>query len=100
MAIYMTARFKVRTEARMKCEQAIREFVEYVRQNEPQTQLYTSVQESGDAASFLHFFVFDDEGAREVHSNSSAVDRFTAVLYPECLTPVEFTEYALVATTR
>ncbi len=100
MAIYMTARFKVRPESRAKCEQAIREFIEYVKVNEPHTRLYTSVQETGDATSFLHFFVFDDEAAREVHSSSNAVDRFTGVLYPECLAPVEFTEYALVATTQ
>lgn len=99
MAIYMTARFQVWPAARDKCEQAIREFVEAVRLSEPRTRLYTSVQETGDVARFLHFFVFEDEAAREAHSSSAAVQRFTAVLYPECVTPVEFTEYALVAST-
>lgn len=100
MAIYMTARFQVRAKSRLRCEAAIREFVTYVREHEPHTQLYTSVQETGDATRFLHFFIFEDEAARDAHSNSAAVQRFTEVLYPECLTPVEFTEYSLVASTE
>jgi quinol monooxygenase YgiN len=99
VAIYMTARFQVRPEARARCEQAIREFVAYVKAHEPHTQLYTSVQEAGDATRFLHFFVFDDAAARDVHSSSAAVQRFTDVLYSETLTPVEFAEYELVAST-
>ena len=99
MAIYMTARFEVRPEARIVCERAIREFVEYVRLNEAHTRMYTSVQESVDATHFLHFFIFENETAREAHSNSEAVKRFTDTLYPACTAPVEFTEYTLVATT-
>jgi len=99
MAIYMTARFKMQPEARLRCEQAIREFVEYVKVNEPHTRLYTSVQETADAASFLHFFVFDDVAARDAQANSAALKRFTEVLYPQTLAPVEFSDYSLVAST-
>jgi quinol monooxygenase YgiN len=99
MAIYMTARFKVKPDSLEKCQQAIRGFVDYVRANEPETRLYESVQETGDATSFLHYFVFEDEAARERHSNSDGVERFTSILYPELLAPVEFTEYTLVAST-
>lgn len=99
MRVYMTARFQVRLEMRATCEQAIREFVDYMRLNEPRTQLYTSVQAAADVTCFLHFFIFEDAAARDIHSNSNAVQRFTAVLYPACISPVEFTEYSLVATT-
>ncbi len=99
MAIYMTARFKVRSDERAKCEQAIREFITYVGQHEPRTRLYVSVQELDDATRFLHFFIFEDEAARQTHSNSAAVQRFTDALYPACVEPVEFTDYTLVATT-
>jgi len=99
MAIYMTARFRVKPESLEKCQQTIREFVDYVTDSEPETRLYESAQETGDATSFLHYFVFEDEAARERHSNSDGVKRFTSILYPELLAPVEFTEYALVAST-
>jgi len=97
MAVYMTARFKVKPESLETCRQAIGEFVDYVRANKPETRLYESVQETGDATSFLHYFVFEDEAARDRHSNSDGVRRFTSILYPELLAPVEFTEYRLVA---
>ena len=97
MPIYMTAQFKVKPESREKCEQAVREFVDYVKRHEPRTRLYTALQETEDATNFLHFFVFENEAARDLHSNSDAVNRFTAILYPETLAPVEFREYILVA---
>ena len=97
----MTARFRVRAEAREKCEQAVREFVDYIATNEigNGTIFYTALQEPDDPASFLHSFAFEDDAARERHSNSDAVNKFTSVLYPETLAPVRFTEYRVVAQT-
>jgi quinol monooxygenase YgiN len=100
MTIYQTARFQVRPEALEQCERAIREFVAYMQEHEPGTLLYTSLQEREDPARFLHFFLFRDETARDTHRHSEAVRRFTEVLYPHTLAPVEFTEYTLVASTR
>ncbi len=99
MPIHMTARFRVRAESRDKCEQAIAEFVEYVKKNEigKGTISYTALQEPDDPTSFLHYFVFEDEAARERHSNSDAVNKFISALYPETLAPVRFTEYSVVA---
>ncbi len=97
MPIYQTARFQVQPAALEKCEQAIREFIDYLRANEPQTLQYLAMQETNDATRFLHVFIFADTAARDRHSNSDAVKRFTGVLYPNCLAPVEFTEYSVVA---
>ena len=99
MPLFMTARFTTKPESRAKVEQAIREFIAYIQANEPQTLRYTSLQDKTDPHTFLHFFIFADEAAREKHANSEGVQRFTAVLYPECIAPVEFTEYAVVAST-
>ena len=99
MPIYQTARFKVRAEALERCEAAIREFVAYIKANEPGTLLYTSVRENDDPTSFLHFFIFVDAAAREKHRTSDGVRRFTDVLYPETLAGVEFTDYSGVAST-
>lgn len=100
MLIYQTARFKVRPESRAKCEQAIRKFIAYIKANEPGTLQYASWQQADDPTSFLHVFIFQDEAAREKHRNSDGVKRFTSVLYPETLAPVEFTEYTLAASTQ
>ena len=99
MPIYQTARYQVRPESLDKCLAAIREFTRYVQTNEPGTLQYTAMQETEHPTRFLHTFIFQDEAARELHSTSEAVRRFSAILYPECLAPVEFTEYHVVAST-
>ena len=99
MPIYMTARFEVQKEALEICKQIIQEFVDYVRANEPDTILYTSLQEKENPTRFLHYFIFRNEGAREIHSSSDAVNHFTSVLYPDLIAPVEFTEYSNFAST-
>jgi quinol monooxygenase YgiN len=99
MKIYQTARFQVRQEALSECEAAIRKFVEFVRANEPKTLLYVSLQEMNDPTRFLHYFIFEDEAARDRHANSKATEHFISVLYPNLVEPVQFTEYTEFAST-
>ncbi len=100
MPIYMTAKFEVQKEALEVCKQTIQEFVDYIRANEPDTILYTSLQEKENPTRFIHYFIFRDEKAREIHSSSDAVNHFTSVLYPNLIEPVEFTEYIAFASTK
>lgn len=100
MTIHQTAYFVVLEDALAVCEQAIREFVEYVRENEPDTLMYTSLQEKELPNHFLHYFIFRDEAARDLHANSEAVKRFTETLYPHLVANVEFTEYTIFASAK
>lgn len=95
--IYQTARFKVKPGALEKCKEAIREFVDAIRADEPETRMYLALNEDGDPTRFLHVFIFENDIARDRHANSDAVKRFTVILYPNCVAPVEFTEYMRVA---
>jgi len=74
--------------------------VDYVRENEPDTLLYTSLQGKEHPTHFLHYFIFRDEKARELHASSDAVNHFTSILYPNLIAPVDFTEYNLFASTK
>jgi quinol monooxygenase YgiN len=100
---HKTARFEVRPEGLEKCRQAIREFVTHIRQNEPDTKLYLSLESSDKPGSFLHVMMFADDAAEQRHAQSDACRRFTGILYPE-LSPAgsspEFKAYTALASNR
>jgi hypothetical protein len=56
--------------------------------------------ETEDVTTFMHFFIFDDAPAEEIHRTSAGVQRFTDILYPETLDGVVFTDYTLVASAQ
>src|SRR5512135_2949782 len=91
--IRQLARYQVRPEALERCLAAVHEFVAYVRANEAGTLRYEVWQEKNDPTRFVHIFVFRDADADRRHSESAAVKKFSGILYPECLTPVEFIDY-------
>jgi quinol monooxygenase YgiN len=95
--IRQLARYRVRPEALERCLKAIHEFVAYVRASEPGTLRYEVWQEEEDPTRFVHIFVFRDAGSEKTHSDSSEVKKFAAILYPECIAPVEFVDYKHVA---
>jgi quinol monooxygenase YgiN len=80
-----------------KIQTAIKEFVDYIRTNEPGTLVYCSQQDTKDPASFVHYIIFADEAARHTHGHSEAVNHFNSILFPETLAPLEFSEWNLVA---
>ena len=101
MAIYTIAEYQVRPEGVEKVRRAIQEFVPYVEANEPGTRMYLAWQQQKDPTRFVHFFIFENEAAHEVHGRSAAVKRFEAAYRPELVSAgVEFTDYDLVATNQ
>jgi len=101
MAIHTIAQYQVRPSGADKVKQAIEEFVRYVAANEPGTRLYAAWQQKDDPTRFVHFFIFEDEAAHDIHSKSAAVKRFEAAYRPELAGgDVVFTNYHLVATNQ
>ncbi len=45
----------------------------------------------------MHYFIFQYEAAGELHSQPAATRRFSDMLYPEPVEPVEFIDYRVVA---
>jgi quinol monooxygenase YgiN len=101
MAIYQTATYQVKMQAVGKVKEAIEEFVQYVRSNEPGTRMYVAWQKKDDPTCFIHLFIFEDEAAQTRHSESEAVKRFESIYSPELVGgDVIFTDYDLVATNQ
>ena len=94
--IHELARYEVRAEALDQCLAAIHEFVAYIRDNEPGAVRYEVWQDAQRPTRFVHLFVWRDAEANRIHGESAAVKKFAGILYPNCLGPVEFTEYKQV----
>ncbi len=95
--IRQLAHYQVKPEALERCLAAIHEFVAYVHSNEPGTLRYDVWQERDNPTRFVHIFTFRDAESDRIHSESAAVKKFSGILYPECLAPVEFIDYNQVA---
>ena len=101
MPIYTIAEYRVRPAGVRKVQRAIEEFVPYVKANEPGTRMYQAWQKKDDPTQFVHLFIFEDEAAHAVHSQSQAVKRFEAEYRPELDGgEVIFTDYDLIATNQ
>src|ERR1700730_14633841 len=101
MAIYQTGRYQLKASAVEKVKKAIKDFVPYIQENEPGTQMYLAWQQKDDPTHFLHFFIFEDATAQTRHGQSEAVHRFESVYSPELVGgDVVFTDYEMVAGKR
>ncbi|HET7440475.1 MAG TPA: antibiotic biosynthesis monooxygenase [Terriglobales bacterium] len=97
MPLYQTGSYQVKSSAVNKVKQAIREFVAYVKANEPGTQMYLAWQQKDDPTRFIHLFIFQDAAAQKKHGESDAVKRFESVYSPELVGgEVVFTDYEMV----
>jgi quinol monooxygenase YgiN len=99
MPVYKTARFDVRPESVDAAAQAIRELVEHVRSNEPQTRLYVSMQDKVHPNRYTHWMIFEDAAAEERHRSSAASKRVAEALVPLVVGGVQFRDLVAVAST-
>lgn len=98
MALYQTGAYQVKPSAVEKVKGAIQEFVKYVKENEPGTQMYLAWQQKDDPTRVVHLFIFKDAAAQERHGESEAVKRFESIYSPELVGgDVVFTDYEMVA---
>ena len=99
MAIYQIAHYRVKPKAVAKVKKAIKEFVRYVKANEPGTRMYVAWQQKRDPTRFSHLFIFRNAAAHRAHGESKAVKKFESVYGPELASRgVDFVDYEAVAT--
>jgi quinol monooxygenase YgiN len=97
--LYQTANYQIKKQSIEKVKKAIVEFTKYVKENEPETLMYIAWQEKDDQTSFIHFFIFKNKEAQEIHGKSPAVKKFESIYTPELLNKgVKFTDYTMIST--
>ena len=89
----MTARYQVRPQKIDQCKQAIKNLVNYVKENEKGTLYYIATQEILNPYAFLHMMIFQDDVALTMHRSSEAAEMFVKIVYPATVDPIEFKEY-------
>ncbi|MBD3252761.1 hypothetical protein GF386_03460 [Candidatus Pacearchaeota archaeon] len=78
----------------------VNQFVEYVKENEPETLVYECYQDKKDSSSFIQFMTFLSEEAEERHKNSGQCRRFVELLYGNLVEEPEFGDVNLVKSNR
>jgi len=97
MPILITARYQVQPQRIDQCKQAIKNLVQYVKENEKGTLYYIAKQEILNPYAFLHMMIFQDDVALTMHRSSEAAERFVDIVYPSSIDPIEFKEYKEIA---
>ena len=69
-----------------------------VHAHEPDT-IYGSLV-ADDGLSFFHAMAFPDEAAERRHAQADYTKRFVDVLYPNCVSPPEFTAVRVIHSTK
>ncbi|HDH04664.1 MAG TPA: antibiotic biosynthesis monooxygenase, partial [Nitrospirae bacterium] len=81
MKEYVMIPFQVQEDKLEEAKKAINELISNVREKEPGTLLYKSLQLKKDPTSFIHFMVFVDNDSHMHHRSAKYVLEFVKKLY-------------------
>jgi len=84
MKEYVMIPFQVQPDRVEEAKKVIQELLSNVREKEPGTLLYKSLQLKKDPASFVHFIIFADNDAHMQHRAAPYVLDFVKKLYELC----------------
>ncbi len=79
--IYQLAHYEIHPEAIEKVTHAIREFVTYIRKNEPGTLRYDVWQDQTHPTRFVHIFIFQDQAAHDCIEQTDCLRFFPGVFF-------------------
>lgn len=80
--VWRRSSYEVRAEAVAEVREAVRAYVEHVRNHEPDTWWYAVIQTQGNAAEFVHFAAFKNQSALSASQSSAAYQTFVEILRP------------------
>lgn len=84
MKEYVMIPFQVQEDKLDEAKKAINVLISNVREKEPGTLLYNSLQSKKNPATFVNFIIFADSDAHALHRGASYVLDFVKKLYAIC----------------
>jgi quinol monooxygenase YgiN len=84
MKEYVMIPFQVKEDRLDEAKKAINELISNVKEKEPGTLLYKSLQLKNDPTSFINFIIFADNNAHMKHRSAAYVMDFVKKLYELC----------------
>jgi quinol monooxygenase YgiN len=74
--------YKVKKKKLDKVHEALSEFIETVRKEEPGTIIYKVYHENDDPASIVHLMSFVDKNAEKIHDKTEHMKKLKKILVP------------------
>ncbi|SMH70272.1 putative quinol monooxygenase [Candidatus Nitrosotalea okcheonensis] len=81
-SITILVQYKIKKKKLTKATNAILEYVEQVKKNEPGTTEYTVFQDESDRTMFIHVMSFVDKAAKKTHEKSEYLKKLKKILVP------------------
>lgn len=80
--ITISVQYKIKKKKLVKAKDAILEYVETVKKNEPGTTEYKVYQDDDDNTLFIHLMSFVDKSAKKTHEKSEHLKKLKKILVP------------------
>lgn len=103
MALYVTNSYQLEADTPEdvleKYRAALVEFVDYVRREQPDTWMYTVLEDPTRPYTFVHFAVYKDKAARDEHTSDPEPRKVKSLIKGRLVDPPGFVamEYSVVA---
>lgn len=78
----MMVQYKVKKKKLAKVKDALSEYVDAVKKNEPGTIEYKVFQDDDDSSSFVHLMSFADKNAEKMHEKTEHLKKLKKILVP------------------
>lgn len=98
--IHIRVEYKVKPDAVNDVQKHIGNYIDTVRDTEPDIRVYESYQNKEESSKFIHLAEFKDEGAEQNHKDISHTKQFVEFLYPLCEQEPQFIYMDLVGSAR
>ncbi len=78
----MTVQYKLKKKKLAKAKDALSEYVDAVKKNEPGTIEYKVFQDADDSSSLVHLMSFVDKNAKKAHEKTAHLKKLKKILVP------------------